>query len=157
MHLFIVLRFLEQGTWGGSCYCLLKFRENLKMIWHQIILRMFFITKYHNMSTNMTNPSWIMVLSWFGVSSGITIIFLALICFLLECRYSICWRYDSERGNAMFEMTPSRRRSNKNDFIPTPPCLCGRGSAVLNTQRKGGRRNNSCPVWKISGSPLILR
>ena len=95
----------------------------------------------------MTNPSWIMVLSWFGVSSGITIIFLALICFLLECRYSICWRYDSERGNAMFEMTPSRRRrSNRNDFIPTPPCLCGRGSAVLNTQRKGGRRNNSCPV-----------
>ena len=89
-----------------------------------------------------------MVLSWSGVGCGITIIFLALICFLLDCRYSICWRYDDERGNGMFEMTPTRRRrrSDRSDFIQTPPCLCGGGTAVLNVQRKGGRRNNSCPV-----------
>ena len=95
----------------------------------------------------MTNGSLVMVLSWSGVACGITIIFLALICFLLDCRYSICWRYDDERGNGMFEMTPTRRRrSDRRDFIQTPPCLCGGGTAVLNVQRKGGRRNNSCPV-----------
>ena len=91
----------------------------------------------------MANSSWVLILSWSGVAAGVMIILLALICFLLECKYSVCWRYDRERGNGMFEMTPTRRSSNVSHTLP---CYCGYETGGLHSQRRVGRRNNSCPV-----------